>query len=580
MSVVSVEAPSSRPIIRHLSLDGSHKKRLDKGRSRLIATMLAFGCVYAAIVGKLTLMALFPTEERTGSLRSMDDTLAIARPDVVDRNGVILATDVRQPSLYAEPKKIIDADEAAEQLAEIFPDLNAAEIRAKLTSGKGFVWIKREITPQQQRAVYALGIPGIGFKDENRRVYPSGRTTSHILGLVNIDNQGIAGLEKWVDGMRGLTVLRQAGFVTDRDQTPVELSIDLRVQHALRDELEDARNRYKAQAAAGVIMDANTGEIIALSSLPDFDPVDPKEAQLPDRINRVTTGTYELGSVFKAFNTAMALESGRFRMDSQLDARTSLYFGSQRIDDFHGKHRMLSLPEVFIFSSNVGSARMALALGGEHQREFLGKLGLLERLRTELPESAAPLFPHREWKPVETATIAFGHGITVAPLQALAGTAALMNGGFLVHPTFEKRTPTQARALATRVISQQTSDNLRYLFRLNVEKGSGRRADVDGFLVGGKTGTAEKVIDGHYAHSRLMSSFLAAFPTDRPQYVLLIMLDEPQRVAETGGNATAAVNAAPTTGRLIARIAPLLNIAPRIDRLAATEIVNPEAAHP
>jgi cell division protein FtsI (penicillin-binding protein 3) len=553
--------------VRHLALDGVHKKRLDKGRSRLVFVMAAFMLVYGAVVGRLTLLALDPPE-RHASHRQQNDTISASRPDVLDRNGTILATDVRQPSLFAEPRRIIDADEAAEQLVEIFPDMRVQDIRARLSNGRGFVWLRREITPQQQQRVHALGLPGIGFLDENRRVYPGGRTISHVIGHVNVDNAGIAGLEKWVDTARGLTALHQAGFALDRAQEPVRLSIDLRVQHAVRDVMVDAIERYRAIAGAAILMHAHTGEIVAMVSLPDYDPNDPREALLPDRINRATTGVFELGSIMKTFTTAMALDSGRFNLQSTFDARSPLTFGSMRIDDFRGQRRVLTLPEVFTYSSNVGTARMALALGIDHQRDFLQRIGLLERLRTELPESAEPLFPRRAWKPVEAATISFGHGMSVAPLQAIAATAALMNGGHLVRPTFERRTAEEARAAAPRVIQERTSAQMRQLFRANVERGTGRRAEVDGFLVGGKTGTSEKVVDGRYSTDRRMTSFLSSFPMDDPRYVMLVMLDEPKPVPETNGAATAGVNAAPATARIVQRVAPLLGIQPRVERLA------------
>jgi cell division protein FtsI (penicillin-binding protein 3) len=568
MSVASTEAQiDDRPHIRRLSLDGARKRRLDKGRSRLVFVIFVFIAVYGAITGRMVMLALDQAERPTAR-RTNSDTTSAARPDLVDRNGAILATDVRQPSLYAEPNRIIDADEASELLADVFPDMRASEIRTRLTSGRGFIWIRREITQAQQARVHALGIPGIGFLDENRRVYPAGRTTSHIVGHVNIDNGGIAGLERWVDTSRGLTALHQAGFALDRGiQEPVRISVDLRVQHAMRDVLADAVQRYQAIAASGALMNVHTGEIVAMVSLPDYDPMHPSEALQPDRINRVTTGTYELGSVFKTFTIAMGLDSGRFNTNSTFDARAPLTFGGMRINDFHGQRRVLNLQEVFLYSSNIGTARLALAMGVDHHREFLQRLGLLERLRTELPESAEPLFPRRRaWRPVESATMAFGHGITVAPLQALAGAAAMVNGGWLVRPTFEIRSPEEARGMARQVINPRTSEVIRQLFRMNVERGGGRRAEAEGFLVGGKTGTAEKVVNGRYARDRRMTSFLSAFPMDDPQYVMLISLDEPRPVPETGMAATAGLNAAPTTSRIVQRIGPLLGIQPRLNR--------------
>jgi cell division protein FtsI (penicillin-binding protein 3) len=574
MSVTSLLGPVPRRLpaqpVRRLALDGAYKKRLDLGRSRLILTFAMFMLAYFVIAGRLVYLAFFPEIEHTG--RVQNDMPAAARPDILDRNGQILATDIRQPSLFAEPRRIIDADEAAEQLSLIFPDMDASELRDKLSSNKGFVWLKREITPEQQYQIHALGLPGIGFNDENRRVYPSGRMISHVLGHVNVDNQGIAGLEKWVDNERSLSAFRAAGIETSQ-QEPVRLSLDLRVQHVLHDELEDAMRRYEAIAASGVIMNAHTGEIVALSSLPDYNPNDAREALLPDRINRITTGTYEMGSSFKAFTLAMALDSGQFKMSDKIDTRTPLRFGSQQIDDFHGQHRPLDLMETFVYSSNIASAKIAMAMGIEKHKEFLKRLGLFDRLQTELPENAAPQLP-RHWSLVNTATIAFGHGMAVAPLQAVAGTAALVNGGYLIPPTFEKRSAAEAHALAKQVIKPETSEFMRQMFRANVERGTAKKADVAGFDVGGKTGTAEKVINGRYSKDKSMTDFIAAFPSNDPQYVLLVMLDEPKKVAETGGAATAGANAAPTAGRIIARAASLLSVQPKLERLAGAEPVS------
>jgi cell division protein FtsI (penicillin-binding protein 3) len=304
----------------------------------------------------------------------------------------------------------------------VLPDLDASEVRERLSSKRGFVWLKREITPQQQIEVHKLGIPGVGFLTENKRVYPNGPTVSQAIGLVNIDNQGIAGIEKWLDG-QGLAALHMAGLATDRLQRPVQLALDLRVQFALRDELAKARDKFSAKAAAGIIMDVNTGEIIAMVSEPDYDPNNPREANDPTRINRLTTGVYEMGSTFKALTIAMALDSGKATLNSTFDARQSLRYGKFEIHDYHAEHRVLTVPEIFTYSSNIGAARMALACGVEAHQAFLRKLGQLDRLRTELPESAEPLLP-KHWGELNTVTIAFGHGMSVAPLQAVMGVAA------------------------------------------------------------------------------------------------------------------------------------------------------------
>ncbi|MFA6267867.1 MAG: penicillin-binding protein 2, partial [Pseudolabrys sp.] len=475
----------------------------------------------------------------------------------------IIATDVKTPSLFAEPRKLIDVDEAVELLTATLPDLDAKELRERLSSGRGFVWLKREITAKQQREIHRLGLPGIGFLTENKRVYPNGPVVSHEIGHVNVDNQGIAGMEKWLDG-QGLAALHMAGLATDRLQKPVELALDLRVQFALRDELAKAREKFKAKASAGVVLDVNTGEIVAMVSEPDYDPNNPREANDPTRINRLTTGVFEMGSTFKIFTVAMGLDSGRINLNSMFDGHQSLRYGRFTIHDDHPLPRMISVPEIFTYSSNIGAARMALSLGPEYHRAFLKKMGQLDRLRTELPESAEPIVPKR-WGELNTVTIAFGHGLSVAPLQAMMGAAATMNGGLLIPPTFLKRTPEEARALATQVLKPETSMKMRYLMRLNAEKGTGSKANVPGYYVGGKTGTAEKVVNGRYAKNKLLTDFIAVLPADKPRYLMLIMLDEPQGSKETYGFATAGWNAAPTAAKVIARIAPLLDLQPRFD---------------
>src|SRR5690242_15298772 len=306
--------------------------------------------------------------------------------------------------------------------------------------------------------------------NENKRVYPNGAVVPHVVGHVNIDNQGIAGIEKWLDG-RGLADLHMAGLATDRLQKPIELAVDLRVQHALHDELVAARAKYKAMAAAGVITDVRTGEIVAMVSVPDYDPNNPREALDPTRINRLTTGVFEMGSTFKALTIAMALDSGKVTLKSSFDASHPLQYGKFTIHDFHPQNRVLTVPEIFTYSSNIGTARMAVSLGIEHHKWFLRKMGQLDRLRTELPESAEPLVPKR-WAELNTVTIAFGHGLSVAPLQAVMAISALMNGGHLIPPTFLKRSESEALALATQVVKPEASEKTRYLMRLYVEKGS------------------------------------------------------------------------------------------------------------
>jgi cell division protein FtsI (penicillin-binding protein 3) len=568
-NIVSKPEPLRRRLVRVL-LYGRNVDRNLRAKARIGLAIVAFTLIYGIIAGRLVLLAVMP--EADSMRRTIaHDAVATARPDILDRNGEILATDVKTPSLFAEPHRIIDVDEAVELLTAVLPDLDAKEVRERLSSKRRFVWLKREITARQQAEIHRLGLPGIGFLRENKRVYPNGAVVSHLIGHVNVDNQGIAGIEKWLDS-RGLADLHRAGFAIDRQQKPVELAVDLRVQHALRDELLASREKFKAKAVAGLVTDVRTGEILAMVSVPDYDPNNPREALDPNRINRLTTGVYEMGSTFKALTIAMALDSGKVSLNSSFDARTALHYGRFTIHDYHAQRRVLTVPEVFTYSSNVGTARMALAMGVPYHQAFLKKLGQLDRLRTELPESAMPLVPKR-WGELNTVTIAFGHGLSVAPLQAVMGISALLNGGYLVPPTFLKRSEKEARALATRVIKPSTSEAMRYLMRLNAEVGTAKKADVDGFYVGGKTGTSEKVINGRYSKTRLLNSFTAVLPADKPRYQLLIMLDEPKAVPGTYGYATSGWNAAPTAAAVIARIAPLLGIEPRFDLPKADRLI-------
>jgi cell division protein FtsI (penicillin-binding protein 3) len=556
-----VNEPKKRNIVWRVVGD-LFRMRLDKSGHRVFMVAAGFTCIYLVIAGRLVQLGLQP-DPPTAYKRAAAEVSG-ARPDIVDRNGTVLATDVKTVSVFAEPRRIIDKDEAVELLTAVLPDLDARELRDKLGSKKGFVWVKREITPRQQQEVYRLGLPGVGFTPENKRVYPNGAILSHVLGFTNLDNQGIAGMEKYIDD-QGLAALNLAGLTTDSaDLKPVKLSIDLRVQFAMRDELMKGMEKYKAKAAAGLILDVTTGEVIALESLPDFDPNNPGDPRDERRINRLAVGVYEMGSTFKALTTAMALDSGKVSINSSFDTRGVLRFGRFQIHDYHATGRVLTVPEIFIHSSNIGSARMALAVGVEGHKAFLKKMGQLDRMRTELPESAEPIVPAK-WGELNTITIAFGHGVAVAPMQAAAAVGALVNGGRWITPTFLTRTADEALANAPRVIKPETSEALRYVMRLNAEKGSAGKAAIPGYYVGGKTGTAEKVIGGRYSKNRLFTTFMAIAPADKPKYLFVTLYDEPQPLPETFGFATAAWNAGATTGKIIERVTPLLGLPPRFD---------------
>jgi cell division protein FtsI (penicillin-binding protein 3) len=538
--------------------DGPAKQTLEACRTRLLVTGALFALVFAVVALRIVEVVAVGG----GTAESQIGRFRIATPpvpshaDITDRNGNVLAATLDSPSLYANPKQIVDATDAARKLVRVFPDLRAPEVYAKLTSGKSFVWIRRHLTPVEQYDVNQLGIPGLEFEHEERRVYPDGSLTSHVVGYTGIDNAGFAGVE------------RALNDVLKERREPLQLSLDLRLQYILHEELQHVIDDFTAKGGAGLIMDVNTGEILAMASLPDFDPnrpvaPDPEHPKilLADRMfNRITLGDYELGSIFKIFTVAMALEAGTATISSTYDASHPIKIGRFTISDYHGKHRVLSVPEILMYSSNIGAARMAIAAGAQRQREFLDRLGLLKRPKIEVFEVATPHYPAK-WREVNVMTIAFGHGISVTPLNFAIAAAAVVNGGILRQATLV-RLPTGYVPRGQQVISTKTSEQMRRLMRLVVEHGTGTMAAAPGYVVGGKTGTADKVSGRHYAERKLLSSFVGVFPINDPKYLILTMIDEPHPNKQSHGYATAGWTVAPATSRIIQRIAPLLGVQP------------------
>ncbi|WP_188052324.1 peptidoglycan D,D-transpeptidase FtsI family protein [Aureimonas fodinaquatilis] len=530
-----------------------------RNRIRTLTTVTLFAIAYAAITARL--LAFGVADETSTAYYPV--TPSVARPDIHDRNGSILATDLPSYSAFAEPRRIVDVDEAVEKILAVFPELNARSLHSRLRGESGFTWIKRSVTPAEQQSLWQQGIPGVGFRRETSRLYPNGPAAAQVLGAVNIDNQGISGIEKWVD-QSGLDALRSAGMDLQKaDLTPVELSLDLKVQQAFAHELHAEIERYNAIGGAGLVLNVNNGEVISLVSIPDFDPNDSTQALKPENINRINVGVYEMGSTFKALTTAMSLDSGIYNMHSVLDASKPLSFGRFRINDFRGENRPLNVPEAFLASSNIAFGRMAMGVGVDQHKSFLKKLGQLDRLVTELPENATPIVP-KNWQPVNTATIAFGHGLAVTPLQAAMGVSALVNGGHLIRPTFIKGSDVSARTIQDAVIKTETVEELRYLMRLNALSGSAKGADLPGYYVGGKTGTAEKVVNGRYDKTRVMTSFMGVLPANNPQYLVLVILDEPKPTKDTHGFRTSGWNAVPAASRIMRRILPIMRVAPKL----------------
>ena len=525
-----------------------------RSQQRIIASGLAV--LFLGLAAQLTKLATNASSVVTAAISEPVAT-TVSRPDIVDRNGRLLATDVEVHSLYADPFRVLDRDEALEKLNALLPDLDTAELsRALSDTTKRFVWIRRQLSPKLAQAVHDLGLPGFAFRKELRRAYPLGALAGHILGSVNADNRGVAGIERYIDDSVGVDPVH-ATRPTERP--PVRLSIEVGAQAGLESELADAVSRYHATAAAAVVLDAHTGEIVSAASLPRVEPARAADALDPAKRDRLQSGTYELGSIFKTMTIAMALDLGQITPETVFDVTGPLTAGRFEIKDLHGAGRPLTVTEIFLHSSNVGAGMIALNAGAEAEKSFLARAGLLSPLRTEAGPVAPPVIPDR-WDRAETITISYGHGIAVAPLQFAASAAALVNGGSKVAPTYRLRSPGAETPVAARVVSAKTSAALRTLMRRNVTdpEGTGRRADVPGFEVGGKTGTADIAGPRGYREGNVISSFLAAFPASNPRYVTLVLLFEPKPSAESGGKVLAGLTAAPATARIISRLGPLL----------------------
>ncbi len=537
-----------RPAIVHV--EGSVKQALDTGRTRLLVAATSFALAFALIGWRLVDLGLMAEQHEPSLARSLSsDALETGRADIVDRNGIVLATTMPTASLYANPQHVRDPEGTAEQLAKVLPDLSAAQLRAKLASGRSFVWLQRNLTPREQYQVNRLGIPGLYFQREQRRFYPHGALTPHVVGFTDVDNRGLAGIEQSFDDL-----LRASA-------KPLQLSLDIRVQHILAEELAAAMETFRAIGAAGVVMDARTGEVVAMVSLPSYDPEKPAAASADARFNRASLGIYEMGSVFKIFTTAMALDEGVVTLNDGYDVRKPIRISRFTIRDYHPKNRWLSIPEIFMYSSNIGTVHMVMDAGTPVQQAFLKRLGLLQAAAVELSEVGQPLVPS-PWREINTMTISYGHGLAVSPLQLTSAVAAVVNGGTEARATLLKQDRATARS-QRRVISAATSAQMRQLMRLVVVKGTGRKADAAGYAVGGKTGTADKTAGRGYARNARIASFVGAFPMDDPRYVIFAMVDEPKPTKETFGYATGGWVAAPLVGRLVERVGPLLGVAPR-----------------
>ena len=526
---------------------GPGRTALEICHTRLLVTGALFIVAFLTIGAQLVDVMELRAPDRAGARsRAMEHALP-ARADIVDRHGVLLATTLVMPSLYANPKQIADKSRVAAELARIFPDIEARRLLESFSRPNlSFVWIKHDLTPRQQMAVNALGEHALHFLSEDRRVYPKGNLFAHVVGFVDGDGKGTAGIEAGLDRR-----LRS-------DPAPVRLSVDARVQFILRTEILHQMAAFGARRGFGLVMNVRNGEVAALASLPDFDPNDLTAAGSDQLYNHATFGVYEMGSVFKIFNTAMLLSSGLANMETRFDATRPLKIDRFTINDDHPQHRWLSVAEVFEYSSNIGSAKEAIAAGVPRQEDFLGRLGLLSAPHFELPEVAAPHIPS-PWHEINLMTVAYGHGISVSPLQLATAVGAVVNGGLLYRPTLVAAPGAPA---GERVLAPSVSDKMRRLLRLVVTGGTGKLAAAPGYLVGGKTGTAEEVQHARYARKQLLSSFVGVFPINDPQYVVIISIDKPHGTHASYGYATAGWVAAPGVSHIIERMAPLVGIRP------------------
>ncbi len=535
----------------NLRVGNAYKQALEIVRNRLFFVIVIFALAFFTLGIRLCNLVFFGTEVAENSRDSELAALQYERGEIVDRNGVLLAVNLATGSLYANPKQIMDAKDAAKQLTQTLPGLNYSDLLSKLSSEKSFIWIKRNLTPHEQTMVNNLGLPGLYFKKEEKRVYPHGRLFSHVLGYVGIDGHGQAGIERQYDKF----LLEEES----QDQ-PLQLSLDVRVQQIIYQALAGSVHEFHAIGGTALVMDTNNGEILGMVSQPDFNSNNVGASPPLARFNRSTLGVYEMGSIFKSFTLAMALDSGATKMTDVFDATNPIKIGGFTISDAHAQARPLTLPEVFKYSSNIGAAKIALVTGEKLQQNYLKKFGMLNALALETPERGQPIFP-KIWRKINLMTIAYGHGIAVTPVHVASGISALVNGGVLYPATLIKR-KSDVEIAYERVIKKSTSEEMRKLFRLVVESGTGKKAEVEGYMVGGKTGTAEKIAGKGYSESAKLSSFVGAFPINNPRYVVFVTLDEPKGTKETGGYATGGMVAAPAVSSIVEGIAPVLGVPP------------------
>jgi len=507
-------------------------------------------CVLAAFIVIILRMIFIVIMGDKVSVSGIYDLHKIGkRANIFDRNDVLVATDLKTKSLYVSSILVKDPQNMARAVAQIFPDLTYSEILKKISDKRSKQWIliRRNLTPTQVEQVQNIKMAGLLFEDDRIRVYPQKSIASHYVGYVDLDRKGLAGIEMQYDKQ----------LINGED---IHTAMDVRVQDILHDELVNGIEEFRAKAAAGVVMDIETGEILALSSLPDFDPNLQADASADQRFNRVTNGVYELGSVMKVFTNAIAFEKNLVRLEDVYNVRDPIKYGRFTIKDDHAYKPEMTVAEIFAFSSNIGTVKLADKIGIDNQKEYLEKFGLLKKLDIKFPGLGRPIYP-KLWRDINLYTISYGHGIAITPLHLATGVATMANGGEMHTPSFLK---IEKALSSNRVIKESTSETMRYLLRKTAIDGTGKKANIEGYEVGGKTGTANRAEGGGYNESLTMASFVAVFPMSKPKYLVYVVFDRSNYMFNTGG-----MVAAPVAGRVVKNIAPILGIRPNQSEVPA-----------
>lgn len=518
-------------------MSSSHIK---KGRALFVYIVIIL--LFLILFGRLLYLSILSDKSDISNI--YDISKIDRRGEIFDRKSTIIATDIKTKSLYVSSALVKDEKETARQLSRIFPDSSYKTIYKKIRNNKkklNWILIKKNITPSQERKIKNLKKASLLFEEGKIRVYPQKSILSHLVGYVDLDRKGLSGVERYYNSR--LT----------KENKGVTIAADIRVQDVLDNELKKGMQKYKAKYASGIVMNVNNGEIIALSSLPSFDPNNQSQASSKQRFNRITGGVYELGSVFKIFTNAIAFEEGLVKIDDIYDISEPIKYDKFTINDDHKEDKELSVADIFAKSSNIGTVKISQKIGAERQKEYLKKLGLLNKIEADFPGLAKPIYP-KNWRAINLYTISYGHGIAVTPLHIASAVSATINGGYYYKPSFIKlKTPPKGK----RIFKRSTSATMRMLLRKVVTDGTGRFADVAGYKIGGKTGTAEKARRGGYNERKTIASFVAVFPMSKPQYLLYVVFDDPNFTFNTGG-----MVAAPTAKEVIKNIAPILGVYP------------------